>query len=435
VLKRWLTSFGSLLLLGACRMLAPADKRPTFHGAIREPVWTVEGIAAESLEVCAGVVLVIGRQHGEQTTRLFALDTTSGRRLWTSTRAMERVVALGQRTAFVLVSSDRPPDPDSRESPEALHSRLRWIDLSTGRDLDFSRNWTPFGFHEGSFYGFDAENYLVSIDEEGRTRLRAYTAFASPLHFAISNQKGPGEVAAALGRTPDRRQQRLVVFDRRTLRALWATVLPLPEDWVGRTDLLVADGGVFVREYEIHVEGDTATTRGFDARSGKKLWQRVDPGETRGEDGLLWVDRGALLLKKPYQGYTVASAISGMERQGMGYEPSPFFVTGIDPHTGTDLWTASLYTRGHEDMVGDGGLLYTRDMKYYAVIDEAGTATRASWLTCVDPATSTEVWRSRVMPETYYTKPAVEGNLVFVGGRPYRQGRGRAVILALKTGR
>ena len=411
-MKRWLTTIGSLLLLGACRMFVPSDKRPPFRGAVREPVWAVEGIAAESVDASAGVVLVIGRVRGEPSKQLFALDVATGRRLWSSPLALQRVVALGQRTAFVLDAGER----------------LHWIDLASGGELNSSRNWRPFTFSNGLFYGFDDEHYLVSVDEDGRTLQRAFTAFEMPAQLASS-----GEVVAALGRIPGGGQQRLVVFDRRTLRSLWGILFALPKDWVGRTDLLVGDGAVFVTEYEIHAEGDFCTTHALDARTGKQQWQRVDRGETRQEDGLLGIDSGVLLLKKPYKGYTIASATSGMERQNIGFEPAPFFVSGIDPHTGKDVWIASLYTRGGDGIVAAGGLLFTRDKKYYALIDEAGQATPASWLTCVNPATSAELWRSKVLPETYLTKPAVAGDLVYVGGSPYGPNRGTAVVFAFRA--
>src|SRR5260370_21561504 len=95
-------------------------------------------------------------------------------------------------------------------------------------------------------------------------------------------------------------QLRLVVFNRRTLRSLWATVFPAAQDWEGRTDLIVGGGSVFVTEYEIRREGDRSTTHAFDTRSGTNRWQRTDDGEVRGEDGLLGFDRELFLLTKPY---------------------------------------------------------------------------------------------------------------------------------------
>jgi len=103
-MKRWVSTLGSLVLLGACRMFVASDKHPPFRGAIRQPVWTVEGISAESIAAGEEVVLVMGAQSGETSKRLFALHAATGRRLWTSSFAPKRVVAMGSETAFVLIS-------------------------------------------------------------------------------------------------------------------------------------------------------------------------------------------------------------------------------------------------------------------------------------------------------------------------------------------
>ena len=172
-------------------------------------------------------------------------------------------------------------------------------------------------------------------------------------------------------------------------------------------------------------EGDHSITYALDARTGSERWRRTDAGEKRDQDGLVGLSGGILFSQRPWKGYSIARADHDLWRN-----QTPYFVTGIDPQTGRDLFTTALYARSEQrgGLVAAGGLLYSRDHKQYAVVDEAMNASRSSWLTCIDPKTGTELWRSRVEDEVSYAPPVVRGGLVYVGG----YGRRTVAVMAFR---
>ncbi len=217
-------------------------------------------------------------------------------------------------------------------------------------------------------------------------------------------------------------ESRLTVYDRASLQWLWARRFGQYSD-----PLVPEEPGapLFVCDYRVKPEGDESITWALNARTGAQLWRRSDPGEKRGQDGLLGLSGGVLFFQKPWKGYSIARADHDLWRN-----QTPYFVTGIDPRSGRDLFTTALYARSEQrgGLVAAGGLLYSRDHKQYALIDEAGNASSSSWLTSIDPKTGTELWRSRVEDEVSYAPPVVRGDLVYAGGH----GRPTVAVLAFR---
>jgi outer membrane protein assembly factor BamB len=401
----------SFIVTQACRLLVEHDKRPRFDGRIAAPLWKAPGIAVEQLAACAApVLLVVGQSTAASTAgnRLFALDAASGRQLWKSGYVPKTVLACGRRSAIVIDSADQQP---------------RLVDLASGKFiLGLDPSFDPRTWAVDAYYGFgDTQgNGVVAVSEVGQkvrsasgtfsgTRRLTANADVVVVSDVLVNQNGEWE-------------SRATIYDRASLQSLWTRTFGQYAD-----PLLPDEPGapLFVCDYRVRPEGDGSITYALDARTGSERWRRSDPGEKRDQDGLLGLSGGVLFLQKPWKGYSIARADHDLWRN-----QTPYFVTGIDPQSGRDLFTTALYARSEQrgGVVASGGLLYSRDHKQYAVLDEAGNASISGWLTCIDPKTGSELWRSQAEDEVSYAPPVVRGELIYAGGH----GLATAGVLAFR---
>jgi outer membrane protein assembly factor BamB len=401
----------SFFMTQACRLLVTHDQRPGFHGQIAAPVWKTPGIAAQQLAVCAGpVLLVVGHATAASTGEnvLIGFDAASGRQLWKSDYVPKTIVTCGERSAIVIHNADQRP---------------RLVDVASGKLIPgLDPSFDPRTWAVDAYYGFgDSEgNGVVAINEAGQKVRSAVGTFSE--NRKLSANADVVVVSDVVVNQKNEWETRLTIYDRAGLRSLWArsfgqySELLLPEE---------RGGLLFVCDYRIAQDGDESITYALDAKTGSERWRRSDPGEKRHEDGLLGLSSGVLFFQKPWKGYSIARADRDVWRN-----QTPYFVTGIDPQTGRDLFTTALYARSEErgGLVAAGALLYSRDHKQYAVLDAGGNASSSSWLTCIDPKTGTELWRSRVEDEVSYAPLVVRGDLVYAGGH----GRSTVAVLAFR---
>lgn len=147
-------------------------------------------------------------------------------------------------------------------------------------------------------------------------------------------------VVSALAVNQNNQEGRLTVYDRASLRSLWARSFGQYSD-----PLLSEEGGglLFVSDHRVSQEGDELIPFALDARTGSERWWRSDPGEKRDEDGLPGFSGGVLFFQKPWKGYSIPRA-----DHHLWSNQTPYFVTGIDPQTWRDRFTTAVYARSEQ---------------------------------------------------------------------------------------
>jgi outer membrane protein assembly factor BamB len=397
-------------LLSGCAALMNSS-RPSYHGPIVKPLWHNSSIHVDRTPVIHnGVVYAVAQPWDDRDyRRVFAFDLKTGRQLWASDLAAEKILLATD--AFVFV--------------HALGGAgVHILDAGTGRDVSPANR--------------------VAFDN------------AAVLDGVLYSTAGAWVEARSLAST--------------SAKPLWQTNLPM--DASRGVEPEIAGGAVYIAEFQKFqleprkrqagavdaLDARTGAVRWHWQPTGKKLdpilyglaadstavyaWLRDESGGPFGTGILVALD--AATGKEKWR--HVTSMYVNSCPAPLLVSPEAVLVCDYPPGSQSTAYeTGFLYQRfnrqsgqkigesqsgwKYENYVTAGGKLFVADHQIHEVLTENNNNSPDSWVTVVSLETGKELWRSETIELGILTTPAaaegvvVAGSEIFKWESPLREGK------------